>query len=402
MRMRLLSLRRIGAMGVAALLLAAPLSFAQFVQQTGDMQATADDVLGDEVADVSPAAAYGHNVYNHAVYTANNSPDGNRVLVYDRFGGALVFDRSFPTGGMGTGGGLGNQGGVTLDDAGHLFVVNAGSNELSVFELARQALVLTDIVPSGGEMPISVTANGDIVYVLNAGNGGSITGFEIDGDGRLTPIPGSTQPLSGADMTGPAQVGFSPDGAFLVVTEKASSLIDVFPVDGAGVAGAAVVNASNGMTPFGFAFRDDGTLVVSEAFGGATDAAALSSYSINPDGTLATISASVPDTESAACWAVITRNGRYAYTTNTASGTVSGYRMNVAGSLTLLDADGETGIAGGGPIDAALSENSRYLFVLNAGTDDLSVFFVRQNNGGLISVGMVPGLPDGANGLAAR
>ena len=36
-----------------------------------------------------------------------------------------------------------------------------------------------------------------------------------------------------------------------------------------GLPSAPIDNASNGMTPFGFAFTNAGTLVVSEAFGGA-------------------------------------------------------------------------------------------------------------------------------------
>ena len=86
-----------------------------------------------------------------------------------------------------------------------------------------------------------------------------ITGFTVGADGMLTPIPGSTQSLSAAN-TGPAQVSFNADGDVLVVTEKATSLIDTFTVGSDGVAVPANTFASSGMTPFGFAIRVEADL----------------------------------------------------------------------------------------------------------------------------------------------
>jgi hypothetical protein len=59
------------------------------------------------------------------------------------------------------------------------------------------------------------------------------------------------------------------------------------------------LNTSNGMTPFGFAFNNAGTLVVSEAFGGAANQSAASSYEAAEDGTLNVISGSVPNSQTA-------------------------------------------------------------------------------------------------------
>lgn len=399
MKVSLVSLRAYGALSVAAALLAAPLWAADFAPLSSDSQ-TASQTANTQYMDGQQPSANAAYFLTGSVYTASNATDGNRVMIFDQVGNTLVFRRSFPTGGAGTGGGLGNAGGVTLHASGRwLFVVNAGSDEISVFEVGPQLLALTDVVPSGGTMPISVTAYEDLVYVLNAGDGGSISGFTLDLSGRLTPIAGSTQPLTGA---GPAQIGFSTDGAFLAVTEKGANLIDVFPVDGSGVAGPPVANASSGQTPFGFTFDDAGTLIVSEAAGGAPDASTVSSYSINPDGTLTTISPSVATMESAACWVVVTDNGRFAYTTNTGSGTVSGLHVAGDGSLSLLDPDGVTGMTGAGPIDAAFNFNSRALYVLDSGTNDISIFRVQRHNGGLTPLDVVGGLPAGANGIAAQ
>jgi 6-phosphogluconolactonase (cycloisomerase 2 family) len=354
-----------------------------------------------------------HNGYDHheryapgtagEVYTMSNAVDGNKVLAFARNArGRLGPAEEYETGGLGTGGGLGNQGGVVLDNSGRwLFVVNAGSDQVSVFRVRRHGLVLVDVADSGGTQPVSVAVDRNLLYVLNAGSD-SITGFHLTRRGRLVPISGSTRPLSGAG-TGPAQISFSPDGEQLVVTEKATNRIVAYQLDDDGLPSDPIVHDSVGQTPFGFAFDRRGRLFVSEAAGGAADASSVSSYKLAENGDLEIISGAVPTTESAACWVVITGNGRYAYTTNAASGSVSGFFIKRDGSLTLLDADGRTGEtgAGSGPIDMALSVNSRYLYTLNGGNNTISAFRV-GGNGSLHPVPGVSDLPPAANGLAAR
>jgi 6-phosphogluconolactonase (cycloisomerase 2 family) len=133
------------------------------------------------------------------------------------------------------------------------------------------------------------------------------------------------------------------------------------------------------------------------------DASVVSSYDLSDDGDLSVISPAVPTTETAACWIVITRNSRFAYTSNTGSGTISGYALSRDGELTLLNGDGITGNTGVGsvPIDMALSRDSRFLFSLNSGNGTLSAFRVNAN-GSLQSIIGLNGIPAGANGLAAR
>jgi 6-phosphogluconolactonase (cycloisomerase 2 family) len=341
-----------------------------------------------------------------AVYTMDNSSDGNHILAFDRAAdGTLTPTGAFATGGLGTGGGLGNQGAVILSRNGRwLLACNAGSDDVSLFRVTPRGLHLADKVSSGGRRPISLALHGNLLYVLNAGGqagaADNVTGFLFT-HGRLWHYPGSTRPLS-APNTGPAQISFSPDGRVLVVTEKATSVIDTFTLDGDGLIDEHKQFASRGETPFGFAFRGQ-ELLISEAFGGAAGASAVSSYTLDDDGELEVISPSVPTTETAACWVVVTRNGRFAYASNTGSGSISGYRVTRSGELILLDADGVTGTtgAGSGPIDMALSEDSRFLYVLNGGSNSISALAVAPD-GGLSPLRGVSGLPAGANGLAAR
>ena len=343
-----------------------------------------------------------------AVYTMTNNASGNAVIMFHRTAhGLLVPGGTFPTGGMGSGDGLGNQGALALSDGNRwLFVVNPGSNDVSVFRVEPDGLTLVDRESSGGQRPVSVTIDRDLLYVLNAGGalGGSdtITGLVVGSHGTLSPLANSTQFLS-AGNTGPAQISFSPNGRFLAVTEKATNLIDTWHVGRNGLASNFVANLSEGATPFGFAFGKRDLLIVSEAAGGAADASSMSSYLLEDDGTLQVVNSEVPTTETAACWVVVTNDGRFAYTTNAGSGTVSGYRIGFDGRITLLDADGVTGNtgAGSGPIDMAVSNDSRYLFTLNSGNDTISTFRVHAD-GSLSPLPGASGIPAGANGLAAR
>lgn len=343
-----------------------------------------------------------------ALYTMSNDAGGNSVIMFDRaIDGKLSPAGVYLTGGLGTGGGLGNQGAVILDPSTRwLFVVNAGTNDISVMAVEEDGLMLVDRKPSGGDRPISLAYSHNLLYVLNAGgDAGSVDtifGFSVAADGSLTPIAGSAQPLSEA-ITGPAQISFNNDGDVLVVTEKGTNKIDTFVVDDDGVAGSAQVHPSAGTTPFGFAIGKRDQVLVSEAAGGADDQSSLSSYNLGKDGSLDLISGAVPTTETAACWAVVSNDGRFVYTTNAGSGTISGYSVAFDGSLGLLDANGRTGITGKdtGPLDMVITPDGQYLYTLNGRSDTIGAFRLKDK-GGLASIYSYTEVPATANGLAVR
>ena len=348
------------------------------------------------LAATAASAAAGHGKPGE-VYTLTNAAGGNAVAVFDRAAdGSLTSAGLVPTGGLGTGGGLGSQNALVLSEDGkRLFAVNAGSDTVSAFSVDKDGLTLLGApVSSGGTDPISLTADGKLLYVLNAGSPGNITGFRIGKTG-LTPIPGSTQPLSGAAV-GPAEVQFSPNGKLLVVTEKGTNTIDTYVVDHDGLTTGPYSQASAATTPFGFAFDKKGRLIVSDAVGGAPGASGLSSYDVSKSGVLVTITPFLADTQTAACWVVITNNGRFAYTTNTGSASISTYGIGDGGSLTLLSAVG--GTTGSTPTDADLSRDGRYLYAHISGA--ISAFRV-GTDGSLASVAGAGGLPAGSVGIAA-
>ena len=336
------------------------------------------------------------------VYTETNSAAANAVVAFRHTaGGTLTRTAEVATGGLGTEGGLGNQGALALSGNGRwLFAVNAGSDEISVLETRGTGLALVGKANSGGTRPVSLTVHGDLLYVLNAGGTGNITGFHVTGAGHLQPIAGSTRPLS-SPSAGAAQVQFDNEGEQLIVTEKATNVIDTYSVDD-GYAQGPVAHASHGKTPFGFAIDRRDHLIVSEAFGGAPDASALSSYDLESDSaSLSIISASVPTNQTAACWVVIGGRGRYAYTTNTASNSVTGYRIGHEGSLTSLTPSGRTALTGAGPTDEAVSRNGRLLFVLSPPAGQIAAFQL-QADGSLAPAGVIAGVTNTATGLIAR
>jgi 6-phosphogluconolactonase (cycloisomerase 2 family) len=250
-------------------------------------------------------------------------------------------------------------------------------------------------------MPISITHHEDMVYVLNAGGDGNIVGFHFS-NGQLAMIAGSDRPLS-QSAPGPAQIEFVRNGSQLVVTEKGTNSILVYNVDrSTRMASQPVVNASVGTTPFGFAFDNRGRLIVSNAAGGAAGAGSLSAYVVRRNGTLEVTAAEVPNFQGAPCWVVVTNDGRYTYTTNTASNTTSGYAIHPRGQLELLDPSGVSGNNTGAPIDAAVTRHGgKYLYVLNGSGNAIDAFAI-ESNGDLTSVaGGITGLTAGTNGLVA-
>jgi 6-phosphogluconolactonase len=329
-----------------------------------------------------------------SVYVLSNQVSGNAVIEWDRTAdGRLTFAASHPTSGTGTGGGLGSQNAVVVDEDGsHLYAVDAGSSSLTSFRIADGGLERVGTVASGGSMPTSVAVHGDRLYVLNAGGSGNVASFAV-ADGALTALSDGTSPLSGSS-TSPAQVSVTPSGGQIVVTERATNVVDVIGLDSTGRPDSIASEPSAGAVPFGFDFDNKGHLLVSEAA-----ASTASSYAVRPGG-LTTISASVSTTENAACWLVATSNGKFAYTGNAGGSlSISGFRVGNDGSLALLTPGGRTGVTPAGVTDLALSANNQFLYG-RLGNGSVAGFAVNQD-GSLDTVGVFAGLPAGAAGIAA-
>jgi len=301
------------------------------------------------------------------LYTESNAPNGNQLLVFaQRDDGSLALTHSIPAQGLGSGGGLSNQGAVALSPrASLIFAVNAASNTIATFRITGEDIDFVAVTPSGGQTPVSLTVSGNLLYVLNQGSD-AITGFRFYHDGSLEPLPGSTQALSGAGVVG-TQVSFSSGGDFLIATEKVGNRIGVFETI-EGIAQPGRFEPSFGAVPFGFAVDRRDRLVVSEAAG-----AAVTSYDLDTDtGRLSVISGSVPTNQAAACWVAETPNGRFAFTGNTGSGSVSVFSIDHAGRLAGL---GSTVISPtASTTDVATSTDNQFVFALDDGVRTINGF----------------------------
>jgi 6-phosphogluconolactonase (cycloisomerase 2 family) len=341
------------------------------------------------------------------VFVQTNEPAGNKIVVYDRANdGSLTRAGTYATGGNGgvaTPGTesdhLASQGSLAYDAADRLLIaVNAGSDTVSTFGVSGNVLRLESVVPSGGQFPASIAVHDRLVYVLNSGGTGTVQGFRI-ADDRLAPIPGSARSLGLANtdppffLSSPGQVGFTPDGRQLLVTTKASgSLIDAFQVGPDGrLSSTPVANPSATPVPFAFTFTPSARLAVGEA-----GASAVSTYVVQPDGTLADAK-SQPDGQAALCW--IVRVGQYYYVSNTGSNTLSGYTIAADGQPSLIGATGVVATTEPGPIDTTSPPGTNFLYAETGGgtVDEFAV----NGDGTLTPLGTVGGLPVGIEGIAS-
>lgn len=323
------------------------------------------------------------------VYIMTNSAEGNQIAAfYRRPDGLISLYNFYNTRGRGTGvptpnagiDPLSSQGSLVLSENHNLlFAVNAGSNTISSFQVSYNGeLSLVDVVQSGGLKPNSLCVKDNLLYVSNVGsnkNNSNITGFYIDLEGHLINIPHSTRPLSSPNAQ-PSCIIFSPNGRQLIVSELKTNRLSVYHVNRDGTTSYPIVNDSNGLGPFGSTFILSDTLVVTEAGTGA-----LSSYNISLNGLLGVISGSIKNDQKSTCWVATTPDGKYAYTSNAGSGTISLYQVNPNGSLDYVDSINSTPEDSnmGAPIDNGISLDGQYLYVLNGNQGTISVFEIESN-----------------------
>jgi 6-phosphogluconolactonase (cycloisomerase 2 family) len=366
--------------------------------------AVAGLVAGPANAASTHASSHRYGGSGAAVFVQTDGLAGNAVVAYDRGpGGRLHAAGTYATGGKG--GQLdgsvvdhtASQGSLTLDQAHHLlYAVNAGSNTVTVFATQGSRLHRLQVIGSGGNFPVSVTAYGSQVFVLNARDGGSVQGYLRVG-GHLVRIPAWHRAL-GLDpkatpefVSTPGQVSFTPNGSQLIVTTKANGNdVDVFNLDRFGTPSRhPVVNELANAVPFAIAFDAGNHLVIAEA-----GPSALQTFRVTRGGALVSIDTATTG-QAATCWVV--RGGSSLYASNAGSGTLSRFRDGGNGSLS----DRGNTTTSGGTVDATISSNGRYLYSQAGAAGNVDEFAI-NGDGSLTSIGTltVPGAV-GGEGIAA-
>ena len=340
------------------------------------------------------ASAGGSPVTGH-VYVNDNTAGTNTIGAFDRHADGTLSPEPgspYPAGGAGAGAGLASQGAIQLAaDGRFVLAADAGSNQISVLRVNRNgslSLVPGGVVSSGGATPVSIAVHGSLVYVANAGTAATnYTGFRFLG-GHLFRIPGSTVTLPSAAQ--PGDVLFNGTGTKLVGTRVGTSQIDSFTVGSVGRLAPAPGSPfqAQGLGPFGSEFRptNPSQLFVSNAHNTAADSGTVSAFTDSFRGTLTPVAGSpFADDQMAPCWVEITHDGRFLFTVNTASGSISRFSIAAGGALTLL---GSTPLSAAGAVDARLSPDGRYLYVDESKIGSVGIFAV---TGGTLTE--LPGSP---------
>ena len=350
---------------------------------------------------------------NGNVYVMENDPAGNEVIAYFRTRtGRLINIGSHATNGLGAGDNaaadpLGSQNSMILSsNRQFLYVVNAGSDDISAFSLGRFGRpVLMQKISSNGDFPVSMAISGNILYVLNSGSDGAISGYRIR-NGRLVPIPNSTRalglgastfPQGDARNLAPGDISFDTLNRRLLITYagggNSGQLLSFELNDDNTTAAFAEVVSSEGAVPFSLDFSENGTAVIAEASG------SLSSYNYNQDNGLINVSSALTNGQAATCWVVVTDD--FTYTTNTVSGTISQFDVNRRGELSLINATAASGI--GLPTDFGLTRDNRFMYVVSSSQGGVRGYSVNRRTGQLTDIGLFSGLPTfDANGFAPQ
>jgi 6-phosphogluconolactonase (cycloisomerase 2 family) len=340
----------------------------------------------------------------HALFVETDNAGANSVISYTRAtDGTVSYVATYPTGGTGAAAAgsaadpLASQGGLALVDNGtELIATNPGSNSVSVFDVFGPYLHLVQQIPSGGSFPVSITSHDGLVAVLNSGGAGSVSEYRLQQD-RLIALNNETRSLGLANTTPPnflagaGQVGYSPNGQFLIATTKGStSSYEVFSVGfGGNLSSSAKVSGAANAVPFSFTFDAQGRIVATEASNSS-----VSTYSIGSNGSL-TLVGTVSDGQTALCW-IASAQG-YFFGSNAGSGDVSSFGETADGVPTLLNA--KVAITHPGTTDSAVSPDGAFLYVESGGSGALDAFAVNAN-GTLTPIETIWNLPLPYEGIA--
>jgi hypothetical protein len=328
------------------------------------------------------ASAGSHDV-TFAV-TMTNDPTSNAIQVYDT--GTHELLQTLQTEGQGGVGG--NARGVKQYRGEIVAVVNNGSNTVAVFRRHQSGLKFDELIATTSA-PVSIDFGNDHMYVAGATTVDSFVLHEgrvggLDGTTSLELVGGAVPPNGST-----AQVGVVNERQLLVTlkTDPTPGTVDVVALDHGAIVGAAptAVSAPAGtLTPFGFSVYPDGTALITLAHS--------SQDGLFRDGAFTAVIAAG---QTAPCW--MTRAGKYVFTANTGSKTIS--RLIGTGNNVFVDGLVAGNTPGGSPSDIDADRGTIGVIDHGTGQSHLTLFTYNEF-GELTSTGAITlGVPN-ANGVA--
>lgn len=325
------------------------------------------------------------------LYTINNDTQQNGVVVLkQQMDGSLteVAGSPFSTGGKGLSGGDIDEQGAIRVHGNYVLAVNPGSNSVAVLGKGDGGKLLPvqgSPFPSEGSAPLSLTIHGDLVYVANQApafahpsSAPNIVGFRLNNDGKLTPIANSQ--ISFPVGYGPAQVEFSPDGELVAVTAgfqgTETSKVYSYKVQADGTlkegpgSPMQVLGASGDV---GFSWSPEGNRVYVSNFRGS----AITVFDIDKQtGGIKQLERTYGTQESAACWTVLSADGKTLYVANFVSNSISAFAVHPDGTLTLLGTSKRRGATGADTKDIELSKDGKFLYAIGSSAREISIFSI--------------------------
>ena len=318
--------------------------------------------------------------------TMTNDASANALLAYDAATRVLL--QTLPT--QGKGGVGGNARGVRQFNGEFVAAVNNGSNTVAVYRRQGDGLKFEKLVTTTSA-PVSIDFGNGHMYVAGAT---TVDSFAINGN-SIGALDGTTTLQLAAGGVPPngstAQIAVLDRRRLLVTlkTDPDPGTVDTVALEDGAVSGAAptAVSAPAGtLTPFGFSVYPDATAVITLAHS-------------NQDGLFrnGAFTAVIAAGQAAPCW--ITRAGKYLFTANTGSKTIS--RLIGTGNNVFVDARVAANVtAGGSPSD--IDSDNGVLGVIDRGAGQAHLSLFTYNAFGELTPSGTPitlGAP-AANGVA--
>jgi len=264
-----------------------------------------------------------------------------------------------------------------------LYVVGQGSNAVQGFHVQASGELLSTAVASFATNPrpvaMALHPSANFLYVANL-NSNTVSGYNVDHtSGFLTPVGQALAP----NPTGPSPiaVGVDPAGRFLFVLNQGDETIlaySIDPVHGTLTQTGSVFNT--GLTnPQSMLVSPTAPFlyVVSTPAGSPST---ISVFSIASNGTLAAGGTFTGPTNSTIAGITTDPKGQFMYAADSANDDV--ISLSIAASGALSEVAGSPFAAGTQPVAVAVNGTGTFVYVSNAGSNNVSAF---KSSAGVLS-----------------